>query len=556
MTMKREPQAGRKTRALVIGLDGASFDVLDPLLKEGRLPHLAELIKAGTSGELLSTMPYSSASAWTSFMTGKNPGKHGIFSFRKMMRDKRSLGLVDCRHIHSEKLWGVLNRVGRRAIVLNVPITYPPEEVQGIMVSGVFVPHPAGESVIHPSERFSELSELLGGCTLDLLYTQAWVDQDFEGILREARLTVEGWTRASLRFMSEPNWDLCVVVFTETDRIQHRFWQWLFPEEGAHLSRRNENFRGKRERLLDFYTHLDAQLGKMIAQAGEETYIFILSDHGFGGSRIRRKFYINSWLSSLGLFHPRQQPLRSLIGRIIQKFHPIRPFRDKIEASGQQPGITSRLDMDWERSKVCYVGMESMGLYILREPSGPVGAEEYEPLRDFLKRELLALTDPATGQKLIGNVFKREELYRGECLQEAPDLLFTLQGDQHRLSKSWRRRGRLFRNIQERVEGSHRPEGIMIMKGPGIQEDTRMEEAQIIDVAPTLLYALGAEIPGDMDGKVLLEAFEERHRANHPVKYAESSPEGESTGSTEGEAVYSEEELETIQKRLTDLGYL
>lgn len=555
--MKRETQAGRKTRALVIGLDGASFDVLDPLLKEGRLPHLAGLIKAGMSGELHSTMPYASAPAWASFMTGKNPGKHGIFSFRKLMRDKSSLGLVDRRHIHSERLWGVLNRVGRRAIVLNVPITYPPEEVQGVMVSGVFVPRLAGESVIHPRQRFSELSELLGGCTLDLLYTQAWADQDFEGILREAMLTVEGWTRASLHFMSEPNWDLCVVVFTETDRIQHRLWQWLFPEEGAHLLRENENIWGKRERLLDFYTNLDAQLGKMIAQAGEEAYIFILSDHGFGGGKIRRKFYLNSWLSSLGLFHPRHQPLRSLIGHIIQKFRPIWLFRDKSEGSRQRSGITYRLDMDWERSKVCYIGVESMGLYILREPSGPVRAEEYEPLRDFLKRELLALTDPANGQRLIGNVFKREELYWGECLQEAPDLLFTLQGDQHRLSKSWRRKGKLFRDTKvEMVEGSHRPEGVIIMKGPGIQENTRLEEAQIIDVAPTLLYVLGVEIPEDMDGRVLLKAFEERHRANHPVKCAKSFPGGESTGSTEGEAVYSEEELEAIQKRLMDLGYL
>ncbi|MBI2877876.1 MAG: alkaline phosphatase family protein, partial [Candidatus Tectomicrobia bacterium] len=450
----------------------------------------------------------------------------------------------------------MLNRVGRRAIVLNVPITYPPEEVQGVMVSGVFVPHPAGESVIHPRQRFSELSELLGECTLDLLYTQAWADQDFEGILQEATLTVEGWTRASLHFMSEPGWDLCVVVFTETDRIQHRFWQWLSPEEGSHLSRENGNSRGRREKLLDFYTNLDAHLGKMIAQAGEETYIFILSDHGFGGSKVRRKFYINSWLSSLGLFYPRHQPFRSLIRRIIQKFHPIRPFPDKNESSRQQPGITSRLDMDWERSKVCYIGVESMGLYILREPFGPVGAEEYEPLRKFLKRELLALTDPASRQRLVGNVFKREELYWGECLQEAPDLLFTLRGNQHGVSKSWKRKSRLFRDTRERGEGSHRPEGIMMMKGPGIKENTRLEEAQIIDIAPTLLYVLGVEIPGDMDGKVLLEAFQERHRANHPVRYAESSPKGESTGSMEGESVYSEEELETIQKRLMDLGYL
>ncbi|MBI2876892.1 MAG: alkaline phosphatase family protein [Candidatus Tectomicrobia bacterium] len=556
--MKREATAGRRPRALVIGLDGASFEVLNPLMEAGRLPHLARLMRDGASGELLSTIPYSTAPAWASFMTGKNPGKHGIFHFGRMLPEQRCLGLIDGRHVRSEKLWGALNRAGRPAIVLNIPITYPPEEIQGIMVSGIFVPRSAEESMIYPREHFSELDQLLGGCKLDLYYTPAWAEQDFEGILREATRTAEGLTRAGLHFISTQDWDLCVVVFTEMDRLQHWFWKWLFPEEAVPGSAGGGELRERHERLLDFYTHLDAQLGKLIAQAGEEAYVFVLSDHGFGGGRVRRRFYINAWLASLGLFSPQENPSGSLpryLARKLQRKGSAPGEGEVSEEAGQKvPQLDASLEMDWERTRVCYVGVESMGLYILREPCGPVKAEEYEPLRDRLQRELLALTDSATGQKVIEKVFKREELYWGAYVPEAPDLLFTLPGNQYTLSKRWKK-GPLFRDTREKVEGFHRPEGVWMARGPGIQANLRLAGAQIPDIAPTLLYALGAEVPREMDGKVLLEAFAEGYRSDHPVRYAESPGEAGATGGTE-EMVYSAEELETIQKRLADLGYL
>ena len=127
-------------KVICIGLDGATFDLIRPWLSKGKLPNIGRIIKDGVWGELESVIPPVSAPAWTSFMTGKNPGKHGIFGFKKEKQGTYEELFVNRKLIKSETLWKCLSDVGKKVIVINVPLTYPPEEINGYLMSGMDTP--------------------------------------------------------------------------------------------------------------------------------------------------------------------------------------------------------------------------------------------------------------------------------------------------------------------------------------------------------------------------------------------------------------------------------
>ena len=212
-------------RTLIIGLDGGSLDLVKQWVEQGDLPNLSKLLEGGTHGHLNSTVPPMTPPAWNSFMTGKNPGKHGIFDFTERVANKLELRIVNSSHRKSETIWKRLSRSGKRVGVIGVPGTFPPEAVNGIMISGFDAPG-ADERAMYPPGLCKELKEKIGGyiLTADFLQdaSQGRVDEAVEKLLN----VIERKAAAAKYLLSREPWDCFMIVFGETDAVVHHFWKY------------------------------------------------------------------------------------------------------------------------------------------------------------------------------------------------------------------------------------------------------------------------------------------------------------------------------------------
>jgi predicted AlkP superfamily phosphohydrolase/phosphomutase len=271
------------TRVFVIGLDGATFDLLDPWVKEGRLPNLKRMMESSTYGRLESTIPPVTPPAWTSFTTGVNPGKHGVFDFITFKPNSYEKVLVNSNHVRSKRFWDLAGEKGKKSIILYVPLTYPPEKVEGVMISGI--PTPAQGEFIYPTEMEGELEGKLGRWRAE---TNGDKLGDFheETFLTEIYQTLETRFRVA-KYLMTREWDLFILVIMETDWMQHFLW-------------------GEKDRcLLPLYMKIDEMIGGFRELLRDEDVILVLSDHGFGP--VRKTFYMNVWLREKGFLVSRRQ---------------------------------------------------------------------------------------------------------------------------------------------------------------------------------------------------------------------------------------------------------
>ena len=270
-------------RVIVIGLDGATFDLILPWVKEGHLPTFKKLMENGSWGELESTMPPLTGPAWSSFMTGKNPGKHGIFDF--MCRDPKGYDwiTINATQRKGPSFWRLLSDRGKRVIIFNVPVTYPPEEVNGVMISGYLTPPKAKDFVFPPALK----KDLEGQIGLDSTF--------FPGatysVGREEKFiqAVDEMTDRTIRvmdfLMGRFPWDCFVGVFQTPDLLQHCLWKDLgHPVFG--------------KAFLDQYQKIDRYLGTLLPSLDDRTLLMIMSDHGFGD--LKKQIFLNTWLLSKG----------------------------------------------------------------------------------------------------------------------------------------------------------------------------------------------------------------------------------------------------------------
>lgn len=538
---------GAAERVIVIGLDGGTFRLLQPWAREGRLPTLARIMEEGTWGGLRTTIRPESSVAWASCMTGVNPGKHGVFGFAGWKGEGYSYGINNSRSIKSPTLWHILSQRGKRVGVLNVPMTYPPSPVNGFLVSGMMTPS--------LQSRFTfpdDLAERLLAKVSDYVISVDGLGRSAQELLARLNHCTQRRKEALLYLMGEYEWELLVAVFIAPDRIQHFLWAQMDP----HHPRHDPQAEGLREDILKCYAQLDDVLGSLLDVVDDRTLFFIVSDHGFNG--FHKMVNLNAWLEAQGLLALRSglkgraapvlSRLRSLPGLrrikgalpLVGRAHLPRSFLPPLEEL-----------VDWAETKA-FLSPEG-GLRINlrgREPQGIVEAgSEYEALRDEIIEGLLDLRDPETGFPVIESVYRREDLYRGPYLEWAPDLI----AEPHRHEEDPRGNfalssapiGPLF-DAQTPYTGNHTLEGIFLAWGKGLKNGP-LEGAQIIDLAPTILHALGLSIPRQMDGEVL-DIFEGGERS--PRYIEDSTPLGE-----KGSAISPEDE-ETIRRRLAGLGYL
>jgi predicted AlkP superfamily phosphohydrolase/phosphomutase len=545
---------------LIVGLDGATFDIIRPLAHSGKLPHLSRLMETGTSAALRSTLPPVTAPAWSSFMTGTNPGKHGIFQWRTY--DPTRYTCVEERVVTGAQLagttfWDVLSSYGYKVGILTVPVTYPPWPVNGFMLSGYPCPD-ARKNYTFPVAYADTLSE---SYNFSADYYLAASEED---VWRNGLEMLRKRTSLATELIREQNLDVCVLVLGEIDRAQHDFWKYSDSDFPAYHTEKGRRFR---DVIAEHYEVSDAQIGRLLELASEKTTVIIMSDHG-AGPHPPAYFHTNSWLKSLGLLQLQQhRPGRVAAGlrRGLQGLRSILPFEEQVRRL-LPAGVVHRArrislnisDVDWSRTKAyrfpMYHPAEGIEINLRgRQPQGIVepGAE-YEEVRDHVIGQLRQAVDPETGVPVADEVYKREDIYSGPYLEIAPDIVFVT-APQYRAEREIAEQyvAPVPLKLLEKYNGLHRMDGIFIAHGRKIRAASTIEGAQIVDVAPTVLYAMGLPIPGNMDGRVLLDAFLRSDVQSRPPEYTEAAPRSE--GADFG---LSAEDERAMRDKLRGLGYL
>jgi predicted AlkP superfamily phosphohydrolase/phosphomutase len=555
-------------KVLVIGLDGATFDLLRPWLHTGELPHLQRLMQSGASGNLRTTLPPVSSSSWSSFLTGVNPGKHGVVDFVHPAADSPKVTLTTAASRRTRALWHWLNDAGYRVGLLGIPTTYPPEAVDGFMVSGFLTPSP-DRPWAYPPELKAELQGALGEFLLapNERYRST---QHLDRFLNDLTASVENRTQAALHLMRTRPWDLFAVVYWDTDMVQHETWRLLDPSHPRHDPARAAAYR---DAILAFHRKVDADVGRLLqaaeaAHPGAETLVVVMSDHGFGP--VHSFFLTNTWLASQGWLRFRRHPRTALKRALFHLgFTPLRMFR-LTQALGlgrlrrrvrfqQQAGLLNRVflsfdDVDWSRTKAFSIG--SFGQVYLNlvgvRPQGIVRpGREAEAVRQQIAQQALALRDPRTGQPVVERVYCQEEVFCGPHLDRMPDLLLQTRGWEYMAF------GHADFGSHKLVEpitglsGHHRPDGILILAGAGARAGMRLEEASILDLAPTILHAMGVPVPDELDGRVLQEAFDDASRLAQPIARSQATVFKAHPPAAEP----SDDDMQAVQEKLRGWGY-
>jgi predicted AlkP superfamily phosphohydrolase/phosphomutase len=540
-----------RRRVVVIGLDGASYDLVRRWTDTNQLPALAAMRRNGTWGRLDSILPYQSVAAWTSFITGKTPAKHGHFDFVTRMCGTRTvLHVNNANTIDGETLWRYLNRGGKRIGILNVPVTYPVRPVNGFMIPDWLTPSRA-KSPTYPPELADQLREQFGDYLFEFRSGPYELGRQSEtNFLRGLYHATRQRAASALHLLATRTWDFFMVVFTGPDTLQHFLWHRSDPTHplyDASTAARNG------DALLQYYELLDQIIGEFSSRLPSDTSLVVISDHGFGP--LVKLFNANKLLMDLGLLAVAQQPLKHRSGllhglELLDAFN-MRRFLPRSVRTGALNWIM-KPPVDWQRTQAYSGTSTEDGIYINlrgRGPDGIVDRGEYALLLDRIRCALLAVHDPDTGRRVVDRVHRKADLYHGPHLDNMPDLLLVM-AEGYELVESFDVE-HLFLRPTLRRTGTHRPEGIFFAKGPDIIAGREISPASLVDVPPTLLYLMELPVPSDMDGRVLdvFEAGQERP----PVRYVtDTEPPAEQTHRQDRDA----EEEEEVKERLRALGYL
>lgn len=549
-------------KIVIIGLDGVPLDLIQRWALGGYLPNLQRLMATGTFGNLRSTIPPTSGPSWSSFVTGMNPGKTAIYDFLYRREGTYSFPPVNASLRHGTTVWRHLSDAGLQVGVLNLPMSYPVEQINGFMVSGWMTPYRATD-YLYPPGLAEELEREVGNYRI--YPTETFAENRKEKFLKATYDLLGMRTHAAVYLARTRPWDVFMTVFFDTDRVLHQLWHYLDPDHPWRTDQEDKEWV-----VRDYFHAVDESIGRLLAFADDETLVVILSDHGMG--RANNFVVLNNWLLDVGMLRLKRDPwtqLKELMFRSGFTLRNVHRMADRLHLAQQAEYVAgyfvdhllklvflSFLDVDWRHSRAYSFGRHLGSVYINlkgREPQGIVepGAE-YERVRDEIERLAYEFRDPHTGRALIGQVLRREEIYHGPHLDKAPDLIlrpkepsdifFGLADFGHRQTVA----------TVYRYAGMHRDYGMLIMNGPGIRSGATIEGAAIYDMAPTLLHVMGLPIPSDMDGSVLEEAFVDGFMEAFPLRVSESRAHKEQVAAID----YTAEGEKEIIERLRGLGYM
>lgn len=550
-------------KVVIIGLDGATPDLVDRWVAENKLPYLKQIMEKGMYGKLKSTYPPISPAAWTTFATGYNPGKHGTYDFRDYDPRRYSCfadTIVDSNAFAGKSIWDLVGASGKKVGVVTVPVTYPAWKVNGFMVSGYPTPDSA-KSFAYPPE----LGQSIPPLTEDSAFFKSASHPE---VLKELNRITHLRTDVSIAEMKKDTYELFIMVIGSTDRAHHDWWKFIDPEHPAYDAKESEKYGNY---ILEVYQAADACVGKFLEVVDDETTVIVMSDHG-GMAHPKYYFNTNYWLRTLNLLKPSAKAKSEQRGlkAAFKQFYKTRirrlPYLEQIfrRLPASLKKIATNLDsqtmmnlgvIDWKNTKAyrfpMYPPVEGIMINVVgRQPEGCVQpGEEYEALRTRIIEEIRDLKEPATGEPLVLEVYRREEIYHGERLETAPDIIVVTKDAYKGGTSVEELISDVPLDVLSKLSGVHRMDGIILAKGPNIRHNGTLEGAGIIDVAPTVLHMLDMPIPSDMDGKPLMALFEQQTEAAYTDEHKYEDVATDEYG-------YSEEEEESVRVKLEALGYL
>ncbi len=516
-------------KTIIIGIDGGEWKIIWELVERGKLPAFKKIIENGVHGKLLSTKPPISPPAWASIITGTNPGKHGIFDFIKFTGDYIPHPVTG-EDLKTPPLWEILHREGVRAGFINVPFSYPPSPINGFMVTGMLTPGNAKEFT-YPPDLGKEIGDFQKNWKTGAYFIRKGHRYFIQDIFHKLK------TKIKFLFSHFEEVDFLMAVFDGSDRLQHFLWKFVDPEHPEYKD--DENMR---KAVFDYYCEVDRVLQKILEK---DVHLVVLSDHGF--RPLHTDFYIEQYLVDHGLIK-----VRSPISRFIKLgwnkgmrfLNKTIKTRIKAEYRG-----TLREDIVWKDTLVYFTSLAGQALRVNlegREKEGKVKREEYQETKNRIR---VLLKDVKDGEILaIENVFFREEIYSGEAVENAPDIIveckpgYTLKDG---YSSTYFKKASQYGTERS---GEHAPVGIFLAAGNAFKKST--VQLSLTDILPLVLYLHGMKIPSHVDGKVPAEVIEESHLRSHPVEYTEPLKRSAKTHTL------TKDEEESIKEHLKGLGYL
>jgi len=461
-------------RVVVIGLGGTSYTFMQYLLREGLAPNFARLLDEGDCVRIHSTHPPMTSVAWSTYMTGVNPARHGVFGYADRKAGTYEMAIATARSLRAPTLWEILGQAGKRLIVLNVPLTFPPRPINGLLVGGFL--SPSLSKATYPPEFLGRLERL--GYRLDV---DPWKSRrSKEAALQEVTDVLERRVRAMLDMVDNDPWDLLQCHIMETDRLHHFLWEEM---EQGHAAYGPPFFA--------FYRRIDEMLGQVRARLDKDTTLVVLSD--YGTRTLKKEVYLNTWLQECGW----------------------------LRLAGEEPSLADitadsvAYSLDAGRVFLHVAGREPRGCVPPGAPVAPSAPEElpradavpddqavgtkavsYEALRGQIAAAASALRDPDDGTPLVAQVLRREEVYHGPFLEQAADLLlvptpgYELKGALGKPTLTYK--GPEFVGAQVYDDAMLYISGQRIIPG----------DWGIVDVMPTVLHLMGVAVPEGLDGTV------------------------------------------------------
>jgi predicted AlkP superfamily phosphohydrolase/phosphomutase len=541
---------------LVIGLDGGEWDVINPLIERGKLPNLASLKEDGVSGPLESITPPVSPPAWNSIQTGTNPGKHGIFDFSTFDEkyNRRSINSADRS---ATPFWKILNDEGVTTGLFKVPFTYPPDDVDGFMVTGFPTP-----SIVDDFATPQSVAEQVG--PVENLFEDWSLQQagDYEAFKQDLIQVAENQTDLFLQLLQEHDTDVSMTVYDGSDRIQHFFWKYF--DESHPRYNPDSPLAGAIE---EYYETVDRGIGRLLDEVEKESDVIVLSDHGFGS--LAYDIYVEEQLEDEGFLSRRTPTVgTNVVNTVLESS--IKTGWRTIKQAGLGNTIKSILpeswflfgkslqdethrNVVWDETQAFFTTLSGQAIYINvkdKFSDGVVPRDQYDEVIEEVRASLRSIRHPETGEKLVESVIRSDEEFEGWMLDEAPDLIVRTK-PKYTL-KSGRSDSLVQLSAQNGHErsGDHRTNGIFIASGPSFRTG-EINRASVLDIAPTLLLLQRSPIPTSMDGSVLTEIFSKEILSSHGIR--ETNEYGQSA---ERQRVWNDEEAAELKDQLTDMGYL
>ena len=541
-------------RVLVIGIDGATLDLIRPWAEEGDLPNLGSLMTDGACGPLESTLPPVTAPAWPTFATGKNPGKHGVFDFIRPMGGR--FELINASSLRAATLWEILSGAGRTVGVMNVPITYPPKSVNGFMIGGML--SPAEGTFTYPAALLDPYQGRLKPYRIAPIVQ--YKEGNEEAFIADLLDLVKCRGAYALRLMEDHHLSFMMCHFQATDILQHALWRLVDPSHPRHNPEAARRFGPS---FKTVFQSIDQTIGRMVDRLDDDATVIVMSDHGFGS--LHYTVNINLFLLDQGLLQLKHGVWTRLKSDLFRAGITPASFWHLIERVGLQNyvwqvsrstrnKVVSRFlsfdDVDWGRTVAYSIGHVGQVYVNLkgREPDGIVEpGEEHRVVRQRAGEALQHLRHPKTGKSLADEIIPGDQVAHGPYASRGADLHLVLDGYRAVAFPLFAADHRIITSQIRGDSGCHRRHGMLIAWGDGIRSGGAIKGARIMDLAPTILHLLGLPVPDDMDGRVLESAIS----APHSVEYRRRDLSG-----PQAQVGLSTEESAEVEERLRSLGYL